>query len=71
MTRPVAAKDYWDKGIVRRYIATKIFDALLIDRKEVKVHQSPVELMIRESARQVAHHVPRRLAQHGRRDRRI
>jgi 1-acyl-sn-glycerol-3-phosphate acyltransferase len=48
MTRPVAAKDYWDKGMVRRYIATKIFDALLIDRKEVKVHQSPVELMIRE-----------------------
>jgi 1-acyl-sn-glycerol-3-phosphate acyltransferase len=48
MTRPVAAKDYWDKGIIRRYIATKIFDALLIDRKEVKVHQSPVELMIRE-----------------------
>ncbi|MDX1962502.1 MAG: lysophospholipid acyltransferase family protein [Pirellulales bacterium] len=47
-TRPVAAKDYWDAGWVRRYIATKIFDALLIDRKEVKVHQSPVDLMIRE-----------------------
>ncbi len=48
MTRPVAAKDYWDKGRVRRYMATKVFDALLIDRKDIKVHQSPVDMMIRE-----------------------
>jgi 1-acyl-sn-glycerol-3-phosphate acyltransferase len=47
LTRPVAAKDYWDKGAVRRYLATKVFDALLIDRKEIKVHNSPVDLMIR------------------------
>lgn len=47
LTRPVAAKDYWDKGWVRRRLA-KIFGALLIDRKEIKVHQSPVDLMIRE-----------------------
>jgi 1-acyl-sn-glycerol-3-phosphate acyltransferase len=47
-TRPVAAKDYWEAGRIRKYIATKVFDALLIDRKEIKVHQSPVDLMIRE-----------------------
>lgn len=47
LTRPVAAKDYWSKGAVRRYIA-KQFNALLIDREEIKVHQSPVDLMIRE-----------------------
>jgi len=47
ITRPVAAKDYWDKGFVRRYIA-KLFKALLIDRREIKVHQSPVDLMLRE-----------------------
>ena len=47
LTRPVAAKDYWDKGWVRRRLA-KVFGALLIDRKEIKVHQSPVDLMIRE-----------------------
>jgi 1-acyl-sn-glycerol-3-phosphate acyltransferase len=47
LTRPVAAKDYWISGRVRRYLA-KIFNALLIDRKEIKVHQSPVDLMIRE-----------------------
>ena len=47
ITRPVAAKDYWDRGTVRRYLA-KTFNALLIDRKDIKVHQSPVDLMIRE-----------------------
>ncbi|MHB1037578.1 MAG: lysophospholipid acyltransferase family protein [Pirellulales bacterium] len=47
MTRPVAAKDYWEKGRVRRYMATRVFNALLIDRTEIKVHQSPVDLMIK------------------------
>lgn len=32
-TRPVAARDYWGHGAVRRFIAGRIFDALLIDRK--------------------------------------
>jgi 1-acyl-sn-glycerol-3-phosphate acyltransferase len=47
-TRPVAAKDYWMKGPVRRYFANQLFHAILIDREEIKVHQSPVDLMIRE-----------------------
>lgn len=47
LTRPVAAKDYWVKGKVRRYLA-KQFNALLIDRKKIKVHRSPVQLMIEE-----------------------
>jgi 1-acyl-sn-glycerol-3-phosphate acyltransferase len=47
LTRPVAAKDYWGQGAVRRYIARQ-FNALLIDRDEIKVHQSPVDMMIRE-----------------------
>lgn len=47
LTRPVAAKDYWEKGAVRQYLAKHVFDALLIDRKEIKVHQSPVDLMLR------------------------
>jgi 1-acyl-sn-glycerol-3-phosphate acyltransferase len=47
ITRPVAAIDYWDAGAVRRYFATKVFDALLIDRTEIKVHNSPIDLMIR------------------------
>ena len=48
ITRPVAAKDYWTKGPVRRYFANRLFNAILIDREEIKVHQSPVDLMIRE-----------------------
>jgi 1-acyl-sn-glycerol-3-phosphate acyltransferase len=48
LTRPVAAKDYWNGGVVRRYLA-RSFNALLIDRKEIKVHRSPVDYMIREA----------------------
>ncbi|MBN2022791.1 MAG: 1-acyl-sn-glycerol-3-phosphate acyltransferase [Pirellulales bacterium] len=47
-TRPVGAKDYWSAGRIRRYFSTRVFNALLIDRQEIKVHQSPVDLMIRE-----------------------
>lgn len=47
LTRPVAAKDYWEAGAVRRHMA-KVFNAILIDRKRVKVHQSPVDQMLRE-----------------------
>lgn len=47
LTRPVAAKDYWDRGPLRRYMA-KTFNAMLVDRKEIKVHQSPVDVMLRE-----------------------
>lgn len=47
LTRPVAAKDYWDRGRVRRYMA-KMYNCLLVDRKEIKVHQSPVDMMLRE-----------------------
>jgi 1-acyl-sn-glycerol-3-phosphate acyltransferase len=47
LTRPVAAKDYWDRGRIRRYMA-QMYNALLVDRKEIKVHQSPVDLMLRE-----------------------
>jgi 1-acyl-sn-glycerol-3-phosphate acyltransferase len=47
LTRPVAAKDYWTKGAVRKYMAG-VFNALLIDRENIKVHQSPVDAMIRE-----------------------
>src|SRR3982750_925420 len=43
LTRPVAAKDYWNKGRFRRYLAG-VFNALLIDRDEIKVHQSPIDV---------------------------
>lgn len=31
-TRPVAGRDYWDRGPVRRYLAREVFNAILIDR---------------------------------------
>lgn len=49
VTRPVAAKDYWSRGLVRRWLAEEVFDAILIDRTDIKVHQSPVDLMLREA----------------------
>ena len=30
--RPVAGRDYWDKGSVRRYLASEVFRAVLIER---------------------------------------
>jgi 1-acyl-sn-glycerol-3-phosphate acyltransferase len=47
LTRPVAARDYWERGAVRRYIARQ-FNVILIDRKRIKVHESPPDVMIRE-----------------------
>ena len=47
LTRPVAAQDYWNRGRLRRHIA-HTYNALLIDRKQIKVHQSPIDLMLRE-----------------------
>jgi len=47
LTRPVAASDYWERTAFRRFLG-RSFNAILIDRKKIKVHQSPVELMIRQ-----------------------
>jgi len=42
MTRPVAARDYWGKGL-RRYIATKALRAVLIDRAREDRNHDPLE----------------------------
>ncbi len=47
LTRPVAAKDYWMGGPVRRYVSS-LFNVLLIDREKVRAHSSPIDQMIRE-----------------------
>jgi 1-acyl-sn-glycerol-3-phosphate acyltransferase len=31
-TRPVAARDYWEKNRIRRFLATRVFNAVLIQR---------------------------------------
>lgn len=32
LTRPVASKDYWEKNALRRFCATRIFNAVLVER---------------------------------------
>lgn len=45
LTRPVAARDYWSKGI-RRYIANEIFHAILIERKKPTARDNPIEQIL-------------------------
>ena len=33
VTRPVAAKDYWEGNALRRWLASKVFRAVLVDYK--------------------------------------
>ena len=47
ITRPVAAKDYWSSGWLKPHMA-KSFNALLVDRKEIKVHKSPIDIMLQQ-----------------------
>ena len=45
-TRPVAAQDYWTSNRFRHWIATKIFNAVLIERKKVTVGNNPLDLLL-------------------------
>ncbi|NOS68413.1 MAG: 1-acyl-sn-glycerol-3-phosphate acyltransferase [Verrucomicrobia bacterium] len=45
LTRPVAARDYWSTAI-RRYIADKIFHAILIERKKPTARDNPIEQIL-------------------------
>ena len=45
-TRPVAARDYWATGRLRPYLAKRIFNAVLIERKKVTARDNPIEQML-------------------------
>jgi 1-acyl-sn-glycerol-3-phosphate acyltransferase len=45
-TRPVAARDYWMGGRIRRHLATKVFNAVLVDRAPADYHHSPLDDMV-------------------------
>jgi 1-acyl-sn-glycerol-3-phosphate acyltransferase len=45
-THPVAAADYWGKGALRRYIATKVLNAVLIERKGSRAPLEPLEAVL-------------------------
>ena len=37
LARPVAGRDYWDRGAIRRLVASRLFHAILIDRNPTGV----------------------------------
>lgn len=46
LTRPVAARDYWTAGSLRRHFAEEVFHAILIERKKPTAHDNPLEQML-------------------------
>ncbi len=44
--RPVAGADYWNKSALRRYIAGRVFHAVLIDRERSEHSPDPIEQMV-------------------------
>lgn len=46
-TRPVAGADYWDHGAIRRYVARRVINAVLIDRTKTKGGGNPMDAMVR------------------------
>jgi 1-acyl-sn-glycerol-3-phosphate acyltransferase len=46
LTRPVAARDYWTKGKLRLYLANRIFNAVLIERKRPTTRDNPLNDML-------------------------
>ena len=47
-TRMVAAQDYWDAGPIRRYIARSLLKAVLIERENVSLKNTPIKVMVDE-----------------------
>jgi 1-acyl-sn-glycerol-3-phosphate acyltransferase len=45
ITRPVAGQDYWQASGLRRFMAARVFNALLIDRHPQAGEPSPVDRM--------------------------
>lgn len=44
--RPVAAKDYWLKGALRKYLAVNVFNAILVDRNNIKHSNTPLPAIL-------------------------
>ncbi len=47
LTCPVAARDYWTAGRLRQYLAVKVFNAVLIERKAPTARDNPIEDMLK------------------------
>lgn len=45
-TCPVAARDYWSRGPVRRFLALRLFHSVLVDRHHVTARDNPVTHLV-------------------------
>lgn len=48
LTRPVAARDYWEKNGLRSYLAGNVFHAILIEREGITRDTNPLPLILKE-----------------------
>jgi 1-acyl-sn-glycerol-3-phosphate acyltransferase len=46
ITRPVAAKDYWDRPGIRRYLGVKVFNAVLVERKPTATSPNAIDILL-------------------------
>src|SRR5438093_22826 len=46
LTRPVAAKDYWDRAGLRRYLVANVFNAVLVERDRTAATRNPIEILL-------------------------
>lgn len=46
MTRPVAAKDYWDRPGLRRYLGVKVFNAVLVERNPTSASPNAIDILL-------------------------
>jgi 1-acyl-sn-glycerol-3-phosphate acyltransferase len=46
MTRPVAAKDYWDRPGLRRYLGVNVFNAVLVERNPTSASSNVMDVLL-------------------------
>jgi 1-acyl-sn-glycerol-3-phosphate acyltransferase len=46
ITRPVAARDYWDRAGLRRYLGVKVFNAVLVERNPTSGSQNAIDVIL-------------------------
>ena len=46
LTRPVAAKDYWDRAGLRRYLVANVFNAVLVERDRTVATRNPIDVLL-------------------------
>jgi 1-acyl-sn-glycerol-3-phosphate acyltransferase len=46
ITRPVAGADYWDKGVIRRFLIHRVLNGVLIDRTRADAQSDPLATMV-------------------------